>query len=345
MFILGFRGYILRIVINKIPNTSKKISEISKIIPDISKKIYSEDIVRVLENRYSTMGPIWVSHQMDWCNGVYASFKDHDKFLIIIFLIKKTLDFYSSNFTKLDYNQFYSMETVEIERFNIKEISLALNIPKESTRRKVLELRKIGAIRKNKKKIIIDRSKFFFTKPENSIKRVSRFLTVLSDMCEDESVLPKKITSEKIELVIKKNFSYIWKLYYEVQIPMMIRYKKIFEDLDTFHIFGTCVVNQHLYVKKLSKNPMGRDEFIKSIYTEKLMQGINAMSISDITGIPRATVVRKLKLLLKRKVLTIDEKKHYRITGNFIKILKPMQKDTLIKLGTFASKVYNFLIL
>ena len=230
-------------------------------------------------------------------------------------------------------------------RFNIKEISLSLNIPKESTRRKVLELQKMGILIKSKKKIIIDRSKFYFTKPENSIKRVSRFLTVLSNMSKDEGILPNKITSEEIELVIKKNFSYIWKLYYEVQIPMMVGYKKMFADLDTFHIFGTCVVNQHLYVKKISKNYMGIDDFIKSIYTEKTMQGINAMSISDITGIPRATVVRKLKILVKSKILTIDEKKHYRMTGNFIQLLKPLQKITLINLGTFASKVYNLLIL
>ena len=124
-------------------------------IPDISKQIYKEQIFNVLENKYSTMGPIWVSHQMEWLNGVYASFKDHDKFLIVIYLIKKTLDFYSRNFTKLTFDYFYSKETVEIERYTITEISKALNIPKESTRRKVLELEKMGAIRKFKKKLLL----------------------------------------------------------------------------------------------------------------------------------------------------------------------------------------------
>ena len=33
------------------------------------------------------------------------------------------------------------------------------------------------------------------------------------------------------------------------------------------------------------------------------------MSIADITGIPRPTVVRKLKYLIDRKFLTINEKK------------------------------------
>ena len=39
------------------------------------------------------------------------------------------------------------------------------------------------------------------------------------------------------------------------------------------------------------------------------------MSISDITGIPRATVIRKLNKLLKEKFLKIDTKKHYSSTG------------------------------
>jgi DNA-binding transcriptional regulator LsrR (DeoR family) len=86
---------------------------------------------------------------------------------------------------------------------------------------------------------------------------------------------------------------------------------------------------------------MKRDIFIESTYTAKMMQGLNAMSISDITGIPRATVIRKLHKLVKRKILIIDIKKHYRLTGNFVKKIKPMQKDILIKLSSFSSKIFN----
>ena len=310
-------------------------------IPDISKQIYKEQVHDVLESKYSTIGPMWVNHQMDWSNGVYACFKDHDKFLIIIFLIKKTLDFYSRNFIKLTYDQFYSKDTVGIELFTIMEISQALKIPKESARRKVLELEKKGAIRKSKKRIIIDRSKFYYSKPVDSIKRISRFLSTLSELCVDSKVLSKKITTEDLEITIKNNFSYIWKLYYELQIPMMISYKNIFEDLETFHIFGTCIVNQHLYARKNSKDYVKRDVFIKSTYSSKIMQGLNAMSISDITGIPRATVIRKLCKLVKQRNLKIDDKKHYRLTGKFVEKIKPLQNDILIQLSDFSTKIFN----
>ena len=76
-----------------------------------------------------------------------------------------------------------------------------------------------------------------------------------------------------------------------------------------------------------------------------MTQGINAMSISDITGIPRATVIRKLKILVKQKHLSINEKKHYKLTGKFIKKLNPLQNDVLDKLADFSVKTYNLEIL
>ena len=315
------------------------------IIPDISKQIYKDDTLAVLEKKYSTMGPLWVSQQTEWMNGVYDSFKNHDKFLILIFLVKKTLDFYSRNFIKLSYDEFYSKDIVEIEKFSIAEISEILNIPKESARRKVIQLENEGAIRRIKNKLVIDRSKFYHSKPEASIKRISRFLSTLSEMSKNENFLLNTITSEELELVIKNNFSYVWKLYYDLQIPMMISYKKIFGDMESFHIFGICVVNEHLFARKISKDYMNRDEFLKSIFFAVQMQGINAMSISEITGIPRATVIRKLKKLVKNNNLIIDSKKHYKLSNNFIITLKPLQKIVLIKLANFSAVVFNLIIL
>ena len=312
-------------------------------IPNISKEINQEGISTILESKYSMIGPLWVKHQMEWSNGVYATFKDHDKFLIIIYLIKKTLDFYSRNFTKLTFEEFYSKNTVEIAKFNISEISIALNIPKESTRRKLAELENIGAIKRLKNKIIIDRSSFNLSKPVNSLIRISRFLSTLSELCSDENILSERLTSESLEETIKNNFSYIWKIYYELQIPMMLGYKNLFGNLEAFHIFGTCAVNQHLYTNKINQiDVVGRDEFIKRIVdTNNKANGLNAMSISDITGIPRATVIRKLKILIDKRFLSIDKKKHYKITGGYGKKLAPKQKIVFERLAKFSSTVYN----
>ena len=315
-------------------------------IPKISKQIYEKELLDVLINKYAYIGSEWTEHQLEWMNTIYQSFKDHDKFLIIIYLTKKTLEFYSRNFTKLSYEKFYSKNTVEIEKFNIIDIATNINIPKESARRKILELEKSGVIIKSKKKIIIDRSAFSFIKPINSIKRMSRFLAMFTKILVKEKILPKILNSEVLEKVIKDNFSYVWKIYYELQIPMMVNYKKIFGDIESFAIYGTCLVNQHyLHSKKINMINKNRTEFIHALYSDEQMQGINAMSISDITGIPRPTVVRKLKKMLKQKKLMINDKKHYKITGSFVKALKPLQSVVLKRLANFSTKVFNLAIL
>ena len=90
---------------------------------------------------------------------------------------------------------------------------------------------------------------------------------------------------------------------------------------------------------------MSRSEFIESIYSDEETQGINAMSISDITGIPRATAVRKLNKLVKQNYLSINSKKHYRLTGALVKKLIPLQNKVFIKLGEFSSLIFNLTIL
>ena len=314
-------------------------------IPDISKQIDKEELLIILQNEYSVLGPLWVNSQIEWLNSIYISFKNHDKFLIVIYLIKKTLNFYSRNFVKLSYDEFYEKDTVEIEKFSISEISNNLNIPKESARRKIIELENLGVIKKKINKTIIDRSAFTHVKPVKTIKRIARFLSILSSFCSDKKILEKKINSEDLVIMIKKNFTQIWIAYYDLQIPMMLSYKKIFSDLETFHIFGTCVVNAHYSTMKFNKNIMHRDIFIESLLSNnKKGLGINAMSISDITNIPRATVIRKLQKLVKLKILTIDEKKHYRLSGFFAKTLKPTQSIVLEQLSNFSSKVFNQVI-
>ena len=309
-------------------------------LPRISDQVYKNDILNVLEKTYSIIGPHWMNYQVEWMNGVYSAFKDHEKFLIIIYLTKKTLDFYSRNLIKLNYDQFYLKDTFEIDKFNIIEISNNLNIPKESARRKILDLEKKGIIKKFKKTIKIDRSAYAFIKPIRSVIKMSRFLALLSELLVKEKILKKKLSSLELEKTIKNNFTFVWKSYYEIQIPMLLKYNEVFNDLETFHIFGTCVQNQHLNQNK-TVNTVDRFEFLRSNLLDSRMQGLNAMSISDISGIPRATVVRKLKKLIKENYLTINDKKHYRLTNLIVKKLEPTQKTILYQLSDFSTKIYN----
>ena len=149
-------------------------------VPDIAKNIEFEEASKILENRYKDLNPLWVNHQHQWIVGIYDMFKDVEKSMILQFLFNKTMQFYSLNFVKIDYDEFYNMDFVKIDKVNMIEISKTLDIPKESTRRKIAELEKAGAIFKKKKELFISRKIFSAIKPQDSITRVSRFLSAFS---------------------------------------------------------------------------------------------------------------------------------------------------------------------
>ena len=300
---------------------------IYKNLPELSKQISSADINNLIEDKYVEIVPQWMPLQVEWMNSVYKTFLDTDKFMIVMHLMGKTFKFYTENFVKLDYEEYFNQDEVEIEVINVAEISKVLNMPKETTRRKINELVELGAIKRVNKKIIIDRKTWPNIKPQNTIIRVSRFLSILSKTLYEEKKISQKISSKEIINTVEEYFSYIWILYYDMQIPMMLNFKTKLGDLESFHIWGICVVNQIFTSLKNENSHMSRELYLeKYLFKTENIVGINAMSISDISGIPRATVIRKLNKLIKLRYLKVNRKKHYLTTGIHAKELKEVQK-------------------
>ena len=71
--------------------------------------------------------------------------------------------------------------------------------------------------------------------------------------------------------------------------------------------------------------------------------GVNAMSLSEITGIPRPTVVRKIKYLVKNDYLNINEKKliTLNIKGKTLKSTTKTQDLNMKDLSRFLHRVFN----
>ena len=72
-------------------------------------------------------------------------------------------------------------------------------------------------------------------------------------------------------------------------------------------------------------------------------RGVNAMSISEITGIPRPTVVRKLKYLIDKKYLHINEKKLITFNAKDSAFQKTgkMVHQNMLGLSNFIYRVFN----
>ena len=283
--------------------------------------------------------------------------------MIIISLVEKTLQFYDQMNIKLSYDQFYSKNFLQIDKFSISELCEKLKLPKETVRRKVLELEKLGVLRRQRKQIIIDRRSFTFIKPQNQMKHTASYIVKISEILTREKLYFKKLDAKMIENILKKNFSIAWRWFYRMQIPMIIGYNDIFEDLTTFHVWGSVVMNQAFnYNSTLNKkngSNHSRDyinyqrEMFKVDYdkfNDELLKGdkarstgVSAMSVSEMTGIPRATVVRKCKFLIENNYLKFNEKKQYILTGFNVQRVLPYQRLIFKNKAKFLRKILNLL--
>ena len=174
---------------------------------DFSKTLTDEQVYETIMSNYSELSKDWISHQWNWMNNVYATFNDHYKYMIVISLVEKTLQFYDQMNIQYSYDEYYSKSYQQIEKFNITELCEKLDLPKETVRRKVLELEKEGVIARNKKKIIIDRKAYPFVKPDNQIKFSAKYIYLVSQALNKEKVYAKKLDKKTIENIIKKKFS------------------------------------------------------------------------------------------------------------------------------------------
>ena len=317
---------------------------------DFSKTLEDEQVYSSIMNNYSDLSKDWIFHQWNWMNNVYSPFKDHYKYMIVISLIEKTLHFFDQMNIQYSYDEYYAKSYQQIEKFSITELCEKLDLPKETVRRKVLELEKEGVISRSKKKIIIDRKAFTFSKPEQQMKFTSKYILLVSKALNKDQIYSKKLDQKIIENIMRKKFTLCWRWFYRMQIPLVIGYHKFMQDLTTFHIWGTVCMNQVLNVSKFldTGDKPNLDHFqtsdilIKNLGTNS---GISAMSISDMTNIPRATIIRKCKYLIKEDLIKMNENKQYVLTTlNFRKIL-PYQTEIFRYKAKFIRKVLNLLVI
>ena len=317
---------------------------------DFSKTLEDEQVYSSIMNNYSDLSKDWISHQWNWMNNVYSPFKDHYKYMIVISLIEKTLHFFDQMNIQYSYDEYYAKSYQQIEKFSITELCEKLDLPKETVRRKVLELEKEGVISRSKKKIIIDRKAFTFSKPEQQMKFTSKYILLVSKALNKDQIYSKKLDQKIIENIMRKKFTLCWRWFYRMQIPLVIGYHKFMQDLTTFHIWGTVCMNQVLNVSKFldTGDKPNLDHFqtsdilIKNLGTNS---GISAMSISDMTNIPRATIIRKCKYLIKEDLIKMNKNKQYLLTTmNFRKIL-PYQTEIFRYKAKFIRKVLNLLVI
>lgn len=312
-----------------------------KKIPSISSAV-NETYLRILIGKnYNTLSPIFFRFVSDWLIAAYSNFKDIDTYIILIYLVNNDFKFYRENNVLIDFESFYKDKTLEIEEIKIIKIAKDLLIPKESARRKVTELEKRGVIKRKNKKIFIDRSAYETVKPIKSLRHLSLLISISSKILVNENKIDKFYNPDEVSKKIKEQFSFCWYQFYKFIFAYYIRWKKMFKDYELVCIgllvFANAATNKSFELKKLTAK-----KWVEEI-SEADSVGLNAMSISDITGIPRPTVVRKLNKLIKagwmnyneKKLISVDLSRETSIRG------KKEQEKTLDMLSELILRVLN----
>ena len=182
-------------------------------------------------------------------------------------MFNKNLLFYHDNNIRSDYETFYKAEKIDIEKINIVEIAKALNIPKETARRKVSELENSGVIKKTGKKLVIDKTAFDMVKPTNTIKNLTNVLFVIYKMCKSENMVDKNITKEDISNAMKNNFTFTWLHYYKFIFHWLNNWRAFFNnDSEMFLIWGVPVLHRTYKMKKQQKYELDITQYLSLIH-------------------------------------------------------------------------------
>ena len=212
------------------------------------------EVYNVLSKNYIEVITDYFELQRIWLNNAYTTFKDLDKYFILMSLVSKTFDSYGEYFIKYNFDQFYNIDQYELKKFNIVNIANELSISKETARRKILELEKIGIIKKNKKAVTINRNAYNLQKPVTSIHMISKFLANLSKHLQKSNIIKQQISALDLELLIKNNYTHCWNYFLKFQIKMLTEFKKMFfRDYETVQIWAMIVYNQNLALNKKIK--------------------------------------------------------------------------------------------
>ena len=278
----------------------------------ISEQITINEIETIYEKKFENIIYEFFNLESEWMFNAYNEYQDIEKYLILAYLIHRTFQTYNKHFYKVSFEKFYNNPHIEIEKISIIDLVKSLSITKETARRKLNELSKDGVLTRNLKNIKIN-SLGFNPKLERNVFNLSKIVYIFSNN------LKKEYSREEIEKKIRQNYTQYWNLFFNFQIPYILRCKKIYQSIENFYVWGLCSLNEALNSKKLSLSDRS-DFFSNSVRfhhnVTKLenSKGLNPTTISELSGIPRATVIRKINFLVKKNFM-FKEDKLYKINN------------------------------
>lgn len=234
--------------------------------------------------------------------------KDLEGSLILSNLLVKALTIYNKNNEDKSYAEILKIKKIDIGKVKKSDLSRKLMIPRETARRKLEDLVKKNLITINDGSISIQPICFRIENLDNILKNFASCLNLTLNNTVNKN---KNIREEVNITYLLNNFSISW-FYLNLMIQdLSLVWKKYFETLENWYIFGTCGLNQNYNLNDYKQFHNFTDDeienFISNITHEKTRRGLNPTTISELTGVSRQTVVRNLKYLTDLKILEKED--------------------------------------
>jgi len=306
---------------------------------EIKKKISPTEISSLLINNYSNSMKEFYEMQSEFLSSRYKIHKNIESSNILIcFLRNIHLSIIRQRELNLDYNIsldnfLNNINNIDLPSQKIINIVNAIGIPKETVRRKVKKLAQKGYLFSGKKKeyywnLTPKRKDIFFELMSNDINIISKFVSNIIKH------LNLNLTQKTIENEIKSQFSFYFFHFLNCQLTWFKMWQTKIKDIDLIFIAMQALIPTLKHENKM------------------LDSSISASSISEISGIPRPTCIRKLEKLVKlgllvREVktkryyvnqLTSDRPKHITKKENIVFTIQAFSNFLSILISTLVRK-------
>ena len=255
--------------------------------------------------------------------------KDLECGIILNFLSMKVLENYYNKNQKISYEKILQKENFYIGNFKKSSLARILNLPRETIRRKLSIL--------SKKEFIVIKNKEYFLKKKYFINLDFKIIETQFEKCVNfllnkiENDSDKNSKLSKLNIDLRKDFSLLWYLILKIILNICLLWKEYHGSLESYYLFGTCSLNQMYNLKKYKNFPNKKFSYTENFFlniTEKdnISRGLNPTTLSELTGIPRTTVMRNIKKMINVKTLSKNRKNLYYIPRN------TNQKKSIVKI-------------
>ena len=282
------------------------------------KEINLKKIEDSFEKNFSTLLPIFYEMQSSFLSGIYRRYGDLEGGQIVIYFArnlhlkvmrKRERDLaFDLSLEKFWFNHQNTLQ----DKHKIISVARFTGLPKETARRKIMQLTKLKHLKKSSKNNLYWEPASLYK--ETYMKIIKEQINFLSKFLYEQSkYLDMSIPFTKFYKEIEKNYCFYWYHYLNAQLEFMKYWQIKTKDLEILLIGLQSVIQSFNYFKQVSdKNRRDNSTTISSPYLD-----ISATSVSEVTGIPRATCIRKLEWLAKSKFVKKNpENKRYRLLHN-----------------------------